>query len=332
MFRRDSAFSMEVRDPDDPEDKSPIVDAFVVGDEMLIFKTNGIYRNLTADTIDPSRSNPDTRHSIEKLYSVGTSNPFVARTILQFNEMLALAVRDQNRRAEIIRHVWHAATLLLECEKAQHHIYSHALELLPKCNQIIEVHKTKVSIPALPKIPDLRTHVSDFLINGKKFLVATYKLLNLFYAMPIDGNNEAHFNKHREWICKKLSADHQIHKLIKSDESWIRLISECSNAVRHEEDGLRIQIENFSLKPGNKFSGPAWRFDLTKKKMGRQEEYTDLIYDMDVHMQNMLTFFEEILLLCVQDEIKTSNFLATYKNEEDQVRADRPIVYWVGRK
>ena len=169
MFDRDSAFSMEIRDPNDPDDNSPIVQMLTIGDELIIFKETSIHKGLTADTIDPEKSDMSTRHSHELLYSVGASNSFVARMILQFRDMIGLAVPDVSRVNELIQHVWEANKLLLECEKAYYHIYKHTIDLMPTCDEIIEAHKNKSAIPAMPKVPDLRTHVSDFLINGKKF-------------------------------------------------------------------------------------------------------------------------------------------------------------------
>ena len=259
---------MEIRDPDNPEDRSPVVRMLTIGNDLLLFKESSIHRVLTADTIDPGKSDLTTRHSSEILYSVGAANSFVARMILQFKNMIGLAIPQRERENELIEHVWKANKLLLECEKDYFHIYKHTMELMPKCDEIVEVHKKTLAIPAMPKIPDLETHVSGFLINGKKFLVATYKLLHLFHQMPMNGKNEAHFDKHRAWIKAKLGDNHPIYKILEDDKSWVRLIAECSNAVRHEENGLRLEVQNFSLQPGNKIASAGWRYDLTKKGLG----------------------------------------------------------------
>jgi len=328
MFDRNSAFSMEIRDPSDPEDKSPIVQMLTIGNELLFFKESSIHRALTADTIDPEKSDLTTRHSGEILYSVGAANSFVARMILQFRDMIGLAIYQTARENEVIQHVWEANKLLLECEKAFYHIYKHTMELMPKCDEIVEANKSKSAIPAMPKVPDLETHVSDFLINGKKFLVAAYRLLELFYQMPMDGKNEAHFDKHRVWIEAKLGKEHPIYKTLESAEPWVRLIAECSNAVRHKETGLKLEIQNFALNPGNKISSPGWRYDLTKKGLERHDDYTDLIVDLDVRIYNMLTFFEEVLLLCLQGELKDAA-LMIFRIPNEKINPKCPIAYEV---
>ena len=108
---------MEIRDPDNPEDRSPVVRMLTIGNDLLLFKESSIHRVLTADTIDPGKSDLTTRHSSEILYSVGAANSFVARMILQFKNMIGLAIPQRERENELIEHVWKANKLLLECEK-----------------------------------------------------------------------------------------------------------------------------------------------------------------------------------------------------------------------
>lgn len=300
--------------------------------QLLIFSTTGIFRALTADTIDPERTHPDTRHSYEKIYSIGTSSGLVARTIIQLKEIFGLAIQNTQRKEKLVARVWHCTNLLLECEKSHYHIYKHTMDLMPKCDEIIEASKAKPSIPALPKIPDLNTHASDFFMNGKLLLVATYRFLNEFFGMPFDGRSASHFDKHRKWMRGKLGEQHAICKLLSEDENWIRIVSECSNAIRHPEEGQRVEIKNISLEPGNKFSGPAWKYDLSKKRLGTQDYFTDIIHNFDVYQHNLLTFFEEILLLSIQDAIENSAILALYKKHPEHILSDCPVMYEIGLK
>ena len=86
-FNRDSAFSLSLADPDFPETEQIINSAITINNELYIFSRTAIFRMLSADTLDPERNHPDTLHSYEKIYSVGSEKPIVARTILQFSEI-----------------------------------------------------------------------------------------------------------------------------------------------------------------------------------------------------------------------------------------------------
>ena len=67
--------------------------------------------------------------------------------ILQFKEIISLSGFETARENEVIRHVWKANKLLLECEKAYYDIFKHAMELMPKCDDIVEAHKKNLFIP-----------------------------------------------------------------------------------------------------------------------------------------------------------------------------------------
>ncbi len=270
MFNRDSAISFEIKDPDDPAQEHRISSILTLGGQLLIFSHIGIFQVLTADTIDPIKASPDTRHSYEKIYSVGTNNGLVARTIIQFNEVLSLAIQSTQHKEALLLRVWDCTKLLLECEKSLYHIYKNTMDLMSKCDQIIEANKSKHSIPALPKVPDLNTHVSNFFMNGKRLLEETHRFLNEFFGMPYDEKTAAHFDRHRLWIKENLGEQHPIHQLLSDDEHWIRIVSECSNAIRHPENGQKVEVENISLKPGNKFSAPGWKYNLSKKNWVRR--------------------------------------------------------------
>jgi hypothetical protein len=98
------------------------------------------------------------------------------------------------------------------------------------------------------------------------------------------------------------------------------------------KNGLRVEIEDFSIKPGNRFSPPGWKYDLTAKKLGKREHFSGIVVDFSIFLENMLTFFEELLLLCIGNEIKDSKILALYRRKPEHMRPDCPIVYGITSK
>jgi hypothetical protein len=332
MFDRDAAFSMKVCDPDNQDDNSPIVNMLTLGNEFLIFKSLGIYRGLTADTIDPERKYPDTRHSCKKLYSIGANNIFVARMILQFEPIIDLIIANAQFKHQLVQHVWESNKLLLDCEKVHYCIYKEVMELAPKCDQTIEMHKRNQAIPALPQVEGLNINFEHFLSKGKQFLVETYKLFQFFFDMPFNDKNAAHFDKHQSWLKHKLGDTHQICEALEQDNSWIRLISEARNALQHPKERQKVEIDNFTLKPGNKFTAPAWRYDLTNRNCGKRTDFVDIVQDFNVFMMNMLAFFEDSLILCLKARISNNSLWDIYKKQETEIDFKLPILYVVGKR
>jgi len=265
MFNRNDAFSFAIRDPNNPDEVDPINSSIVVDDELYVIKENSIYRIMTADTIDPDRKHLDTKHSYEKIFSIGSTSPYIARVIIQFEEMikfLSLQKEDQNN---LLSYLWQVNKYLLTACEIESFIFTKTTELAPICDRIIEENKRKPSIPAFPQIPDLESNIRIFLNNSKLFLIECFKLLHIFYKMELNDREAAHFNTHLNWARKHLGEDHHISNMISDDLFWIRLISECRNALEHPEKGQEIKFRNMTLLPDNKFSGPSWSYDLTKK-------------------------------------------------------------------
>jgi hypothetical protein len=229
--------------------------------------------------------------------------------------------------------VWKANKILLECESSHYSIYKHVTELAPLCDEIIEANKTKQFIPALPKVEDLSKHAEHFLNNGKLLLISAFEILHIIYQMPFTDRTSSHFDKHCEWVKGKFGASDPLCQLLDQDKEWITLIAELRNAIQHPSQGQEVEIENIVVKPGNKFTSPAWRYDLTKKKMGKKSDFTDLVIDLNAYSYNFLTFFEELLILCLKKELSNSqSFLDIYKKNKENIQPECPIMYFVQKK
>lgn len=331
-FNRKNAFHIDIVNPDDPEGTEPIIEMLGLNDEiLLIFKTKGIYEVLTAEHLDPENKHPDTRHAYQKLYSVGSSHSYVARMIIQFCDILDTLkiLRPSNLNLdEIKNYVWDSTKLLLECESAFFKFFEDTNSLVKKCDDIIEKNKAESHIPTLPVIEGLRDNCFSFFSNAKKFLVSTYGLLEIFHGMPGHG---AKFNKSNEWVRRKLGESHPLTLMLGTDETWVRLIAECRNAIEHPDEGLKVSFEGFKLRAGNKFSAPSWSYDLRKLNLGSKEEMP-LLEDMDVYLSNLLTLYEELLLLCIQDIPGFRDVFTIVKTPDEKINKDRVVMYHLNFK
>jgi len=324
MFNRNDAFSMEISDPDST-DESEIIKKLVIDDELLIFKTDGIYKVLTVDTIDLENEHADTRHSHEKLFDIGTSSIYVSRIIIQFEKIINSAYPSKEAN-ELISHVWNLNKLILNCYSSVQYLKKNNEKIKIKCDDIIERYKDTPSIPALPQIEDLENKVCNFLGTGKKFLVELFRLFELLFQMPIKSREEAHFDNHIKWINERFGKEHALSIVLDEDKKWMRILSECRNAIEHKEEGQYVSINNFKLIAGNKLSEPTWTYDLTKKLKMKKLEESNLINDLEVFVDNMLYSFEEIMLLILEYKLKDTIF-QIYKLSEESMNINCPILY-----
>lgn len=327
MQNRNDSFSLQIVDPDFPENNTPLVTSLNIGEDLILFKTDGIYRLLTADTLDPESNFPKTSHTYEKIYPIGTESEYVSRVIIQFEEIIKFVKIKGKTASEFTKVIWESNKLLLNSLDSLVKVYLSVNELAPKCDEIINKFKSKPTMPPLPKVPDLENNVRIFLSNAKHFLIETFRVLHIFYGLPFNSRNAAHFTSHLNWLENNLKSDHQITKLIKQDMGWIRLISESRNAIEHPEEGQKIDIFNIRIMPDNKFSLPTWSYDLSKK-LQKIENQTDLIHNFEVLLHNMLHLYEDILLISSSENFN-SRIIALHRIPEQEISKKCPIRYKV---
>ncbi|PSW28450.1 hypothetical protein C9J19_11310 [Photobacterium phosphoreum] len=325
-FDRDNAFSMAVTDPDNPEVSSDFIESLVIGDSFYLFKANSIFKMLTADSIDPNRSELETKHSYEKISNVGCNSDYVARVIMQAFKIIPFITHSNVEKDTILSHVWKLNGRLLDCRNIVSEIALQYQELLPKCNQIISDSRNNDFIPALPKIPELDSKVRVYLTSAKLVLNDIFKFLSLFYPIKFTDRNESHFDQHIMHLKEILGEDNNIVGLLQQDLEWIRLLSECRNAIEHSGDGQKLIIENFSIKPGNRFSSPAWTYDLTKK-LSIKKGPNDLLNDLDVLCSNMMQLIEDLIVLVVMNKLENHSILTLFKLDEKAIKNECPVRY-----
>jgi hypothetical protein len=300
-----------------------------LNESLYVFSTKKIFRILTADDIDPDRRAPNTRHSYQEIYPIGCGNPFVARSIIQAKQILdGVILAPGLSKSNVLDAIWEAAELLLRCENAYFQIYNETISLLATCDELIKVAKSKPSIPSLPQVAELQERVGSFLGSAKRCLEKTHALLGTFYDCPDHGSN---FQAYREWMAANRSSSEAVLTLLDSDRDWIRFIAAARNAlaVNHARQNLILEVQNFKLQPGNKFSGPSWRHDLSDRGGPVQEHWSDIIKDMDTHMHNMLTFLEEVYILCILDRCdrRLPFEFTVYRKPEDDISEECPVLY-----
>lgn len=329
-FNRNKAFSMEIANPNS-EKADPINQAIELCGDLVTFHENSISEIIPASKIDPDNKEPDTRHSYQHRYQIGSNNPYIARTILQAKSILdSVKLRKGLEKTNIIDHIWECTKHLISCEEAYYGIYNETMKKMHECDRIITEAKNSSHIPSLPQVEDLEQRGVVFLGNGKRFLEKVHNLLSVFYHSP---NLESNFQAYREWAMKHLSTKKCLIGLLEENKDWIKMLAWYRNAldINHLEPDFKVKINNFKLHPGNKFSNPSWQYDFSREKDGTaQDNPSDIITDMDTFLKNMLTFFEALYLTCIKDNWDTNFNFEIYRHKEENIRKECPVLFFVG--
>ena len=331
-FDRNSAFSISLSDPNS-KDKDVSHSMIVIKDRLYCFSERSIKEILTAETLDPDNKHPDTRHSFQTIFNIGTSNSFVARTIIQSNEILnSVILKHGLDKQKILNQIWICSKLFFNCEESFQNIFSQTNDLMYKCDELITKHKEGSFISQLPQVENLEQSVVAFLGHAKRFLETSHKLFCIFYNSP---DFEANFKSYRDWLKKNKPDCEELLSVLEQDKKWIQLLAWYRNAldVNHSKPKFNVTINNFKLQKGNKFSNPSWKYDFrAKRSEDIQEVASDIITDMDIHMTNLLTFFEEIFLLCIKDNWDNRFKFEVFKHSDDKIDKKCPLLYFASIK
>lgn len=325
IFDRDGAFSMELGG----DNENAVQHMLTLNESLHVFSTKKIFRIRTADDVDPDRASPETRHSYQEIYPIGCNNSFIARSIIQAKQIFdGVILRPELAKDQLLNAVWGATQLLLQCENAHYRIYNDVMSLLAEVDDVVEKSKSQTAIPSLPQVADLEERVSTFLGGAKRFLEKAHLLICTFYGSPDHGSN---FSAYREWIAANRSSADKVVNLLVQDQEWIRFISESRNAlaVNHARQNFIVEVRNFTLEPGNKFSPPSWCYDLSERGGPVQTYWSDIVKDMDTHLHNMLTFLEELYILCALDnrDQRLPFDLGVYRLPDDKIKPECPVLY-----
>ena len=164
-FDRDGAFTIELG----TDKENAVREMLTLNEDLFVFSTKNIFQIRTAEDVDPDCEEPETRHSYQEIYPIGCSNSFVARSIIQANQIFnGVILRPELAKTKLLDAIWEATQLLLQCENAHFQIYNDVMSLLAEVDDVVEQSKSQIAIPSLPQVADLDERASSFLGSAKR--------------------------------------------------------------------------------------------------------------------------------------------------------------------
>lgn len=307
------------------DDMAIVIDKVIDG-KLLSFKIDSVFE---ADLTEKD----NTTTSDKKILDIGAKSPYLARVILQFEPMIKSAIVDENTQNRLIKHIWEMNKELVTCSIIFKSLKQDINTLALTCNDLMTQSKGREITPELPLVLNLEDRVNAFFITGNNFLIETFKIFVILFDMTIAKNKENSFKDHSRWIGSHFGTTHNLSQIIEQDITWITLLSQASKAIANPSKKDKIEIKDFSLIPGNKFIFPSWSYKLSHKKLGEIRNL-NLLDDLDIFLDNMLCFFEEIMLQSIQEKLNESNNTLLYlkKCKEEEIDANCPIEYSITYK
>jgi hypothetical protein len=113
--------------------------------------------------------------------------------------------------------------------------------------------------------------------------------------------------------------------MLQEDHRWIHLWDEVRNAFEHPRPNYYVQVNNFRLLASREIQLPTWQMKHPTLDVFRPQ---NMVTSLHLHQSNILTFFENLLLLLTDKVIPFS--LGYLDQEEEQRDPDCPKRYVLG--
>lgn len=236
--------------------------------------------------------------TVTKVSDVGTSNPVLARLMLQTTDLLAATSYSKDQRDDLATIYYKELyPVLIECWKTRDALAADALKAIHASGQ----NKRDPRVFHLHAVEQLEQRAEHFLYQAKNYLRNTLRVWNWFYDTDFDEasvyilNGKDPASKLEAWAVESFGADDQRTTLIRSEQQWAVPLIRMRNALEHP--GRRsgtVYIENIKAE-GNTLVWPTWRRN--------EESPSPMIGSMTNMLEGMLAMGEDILAVNIRPQL-----------------------------
>jgi len=256
-----------------------------------------------------------------KIANVGTRNQIVARLGVQTAELIQFLVRPEAER-EAIKSLYMFTLLdrLVRCERRRDELAAQ----LRECDDTINKQAVAGRARQVPYVVDLQGICETFLYEAKNFLRDLLQLFQILYRCKLkDGSDFADLpgkgaSNVVDWATATFGPDDELTRLLRTEAEWTGRLARMRNAVEHpgEKSGT-LHLENVHAHSSGKFVPPTWRLD--------EGQDADVLTEMSVSIDNMLTLAEDLLAGAIQRESVGVGIIRIAQIPVDKRLADCPV-------
>jgi hypothetical protein len=232
---------------------------------------------------------------IQQLSDYGTSNPILARLAMQFEKLMEFHNISEKQRREIFQvMLTEIVPKVVVCSRIKEQLTKEIRGHQKLIDEKGLEFQAQGRAYTLPSVVDLRHHAETFLYNAKSALREFTAVFQILFSK--DFQPEVRYDKVHKWAEMKFGSKDAFSKMLTDDLPWIKRLASMRNAVEHPggHSGT-LHVDNFTSEEKDRtvlVIEPMWYLNSEKK--------SPIAHDMEVFVANLLTFFEESLLLCIQ--------------------------------
>jgi len=232
----------------------------------------------------------------QQISDYGTKNPIVARLSLQVKDIIQFFPLNEIQKENVFGTMcMDVMPRIMTCYKINEKIRGEITKCKEKINKNGILTQSQGRTLTLPSILNLNERVETFLYNSKSALRDFIKIFNVIFNAKL--KKEAKYDLVYKWAKGEFGENDNLAKALKHDyDLWIQQIVKMRNAVEHPGGySGHLQIHNFRITYINSEPSivePSWNLNGAPA--------APIIGDMTTFIDNLLTFCEEILILCLE--------------------------------
>ena len=244
---RESALSMQIGGPEDGA-ISVMID---MGMALYVVKEHAIYAVQLADQVDPGRTNVAVPNTQQRLLSIGTHDPEVARIFLTAYTMfksMHLGASFPEREA------WSLAFEFLRDIVAMMEIHSALVKAIEEAVAGFNAVVTKDRSISLPSLGNSEERCDAFAQKVGHAIDALKAVARLFYPNELS----------KKWIdsltavaAKKHGEQAALARFMKDKGSNLLFMREMRNMIEHPQVEAYVRVWDFQLLPSMELAAPS---------------------------------------------------------------------------
>lgn len=306
------------------------------GDKILlaISRADGLYavsrdkvvRVNLPDDADPAMEYPDAPTTQTLILNKGSRDPIVARTVLQAKDFAQYLGSEDIKRA-VLDVAWEVMLSLLSFAETVDWLEKSIDEKQKFIASDLSKYVSGDSPPPLPIVDGLELRFRSGVLTSNHILNAISEL----FPILLDCGSKfqrGRFDIILKWTETQYGADDLLATVLRQDHRWINVWREVRNALEHPTKDYYVKINNFRLLSNRQVQLPTWQL--------KHSQHPDLIRPqamveaLRTHQNNILTFFENLLMVVTDKAIKLPFPIVVTDIEESRRNPECPKRYKLG--
>jgi hypothetical protein len=289
-------------------------------DGLYAISLDKIIRVNLPNDIDPEMEHEDAPIAQTLIAAKGSRNPIVARTVLQAKDFSQF-IPDEERRRRVQDIAWEVMASLLAIGGLVNGLRS-AIDA--KQDEILlnySVYAAGSSPPPAPIVESLEIDFRSIVLLANHTLNSISELFPAFFEADF---KRGAFDRIAKWSVKTFGEADPLTRMLQADEIWINIWGEIRNAFEHPKDNYYVKANNFRLLANREIQLPTWQLKNDKFDLFRPQA---LIDTLELLEQNILGFFENLLVSLTEKVLSSSLAIGLIDKEEKDRNPDCPKRY-----